>query len=168
TISDQHHSVVTLVRDAGPPPATKQPSGKPPIDDPVFGKLTWDDDLDQWDGRVELKPGLEVDCHLDPTDGQDEKIVGAGRKFVAWLRKKEPAARRYAASELLDTHNDGWNDGDPISARTFASRMTLETASLQSDGGAALYYRDGDLFWGHCIIVTVNADRAFTDATFAG
>lgn len=168
TISDKKHSVVTLHRDNGPPPLTKQRSGKQPINDPILGKLTWNDDFDHWDARVVIKPGLEVDCHLDPTDDQDERIMEAGRKFIAWLRKKEPAARRYAASELLDTHNDNWNHGDPISARTFASRMTLETVSLRSDGDAGLYYHDGDLFWGHCIIVSVNADHEFKDATMAG
>jgi len=168
TISDKDHTVVTLHRDSGPPPATKQRSGKQPIDDPVLGKLTWNDNFDEWDGRVVLHPELEVVCHFTPSGGQDEQIVTAGRDFIAWLRTNEPAARRYAASELLDTHNDCWNDDDPISAETFADRMTLETAAIRPDGAAGLYYRDGNLFWGHCIIVSVNADRGFKDATIAG
>ena len=84
-ISDKEHSVITLIRDPGLPPAAKQPSGKQPIDDPILGKLTWNDNFDEWDVRVMIKPGLEIDCHLVPTDGQDEKIVEAGRKFIAKL-----------------------------------------------------------------------------------
>src|SRR5215472_18829268 len=57
-ISDRTHGVLTLVRDHGPPPDTKRPSGKRPISHPVLGTLIWDDNLDQWKGQIDLKPGL--------------------------------------------------------------------------------------------------------------
>jgi hypothetical protein len=168
-LSDQTHGVITLARDAGPPPRTKQPAGKNPIEDPVLGRLTWDDNFDWWEAQIELKPGLTIDAHVELGSAQDDvAAVAAGREFIRWLRQHEPAARRFAAAELLDTHNDCWNDGKPISARTFAGRMTLESVGITPGGGASLYYHDGDLFWGHCIIVTVGKDREFSDATIAG
>jgi hypothetical protein len=91
-----------------------------------------------------------------------------GREFVRWLRRHEPAARRFAAAELLETYNGSWNEGEPISIGTFAGRMTLESVGIDPDGGASLYYHDGDLFWGHCIIVSVGEDGEFKGATIAG
>jgi uncharacterized protein (TIGR03067 family) len=168
-LSDQTHGVITLARDRGPPPRTKQPSGKKPVEDPVLGRLTWDDNYDWWEAQVELKPGLAVEVHVTPGDGKDDvTAVAGGREFIRWLRRHEPAARRFAAAELLNTHNGSWNDGEPISVRTFAGRITLEGVGIDSDGGASLYYHDGDLFWGHCIIVSVGENREFKHATIAG
>jgi uncharacterized protein (TIGR03067 family) len=52
-LSDRTHGVITLVRDPGPIPTTKRRSGKQSIADPVLGRLTWDDNFDRWDARVE-------------------------------------------------------------------------------------------------------------------
>jgi uncharacterized protein (TIGR03067 family) len=169
TLSDAAHGVLTLVRDAGPPPKTKQPAGKKPITDPVLGQLVWSDNYDCWEGRLELRTGLTVDVHIE-VDGDkgDVGAVAAGRDFVRWLRRHEPAARRFAAAKLLDTHNGSWNDGKPISTRTFAGRMALENISIAPSGSVDLAYRDGDLFYGHWIIVAVDPDRQFKHATIAG
>src|SRR5712691_1836603 len=37
TLSDRTHGVVTLARYFGPPPETKRPSGKKPIENPILG-----------------------------------------------------------------------------------------------------------------------------------
>jgi len=50
----------------------------------------------------------------------------------------------------------------------FAKRMTLESISINTDGPVSLYYQDGDLFWGHTIVVRMGADHAFKDADVAG
>lgn len=167
-VSDQLHGVVTLARDHGPPPATKQPSGKQAVDDPVLGRVTWDDNFDNWEARLELSAGSVVELSLKPGERSDEATLAAGREVVVWVRKHEPAARRYAAGQMLDTHNDNWNDGKPITARTFTSRITLESVAVHPDGGLTLYYKDGELFAGHCIVVSVSRAREFEDATIAG
>src|SRR5262245_4819346 len=118
-ISDKEHGVVTLVRDYGPPPNTKRSAVKKPIEDPVLGRVTWDDNFDLWEAQIELKPGLIATVSLEPGERPDQEIIEAGREAARWLRKHEPAARRYAADQMLDNHNDNRNDGDPISARTF-------------------------------------------------
>ncbi len=49
-----------------------------------------------------------------------------------------------------------------------ASRVSLESLEVGSDGSAAPMYDDGDLFAGHVIIVEVEPDGTLTDATIAG
>jgi uncharacterized protein (TIGR03067 family) len=167
-LSDQIHRVETLVRDTGPPPKTKQPAGKRPIKDAVLGQLTWDDNFDWWAAQVELKPGLIIDVHVEPGNRDDETAVATGREFVRWLQQHELAARRFAAAQLLDTHNDAWNEGELISARTFAGQLRLESVGIDEVGRASLYYDDGDLFWGHCIVVSVRENGEFENANIAG
>jgi len=81
--------------------------------------------------------------------------------------------REYAASELTDLAND-WQQEDeaqtaePITADVFAQRIHLSELSIAADGSATPYYDDGDLFWGHVIVIDVEVDGALTDASIAG
>ena len=94
--------------------------------------------------------------------------MAIARDFLVWLRQNEQAASQFAAGKLLDTHNDGWNEGKPISAQAFIQRMTLESVSIDPQGKVELYYNDGDLFWGHSIVVSMAENREFKDAYTAG
>ncbi len=167
-LSEQVHGVFTLIRDHGPLPTTKARSGKQPIQDPLLGEVKWDDNYDHWKARLEVKSGVVIDFYIEPGDQTDEIALEAGRTLAQWLRAHEGDGRRYAASQLLDDHNENWNDSDQISAEDFASRMTLETVALSPNGAGSLYYADGGLFGGHCIIVSQNRNREFTYAHFAG
>jgi hypothetical protein len=46
--------------------------------------------------------------------------------------------------------------------------MSLESIVIYPSGGAEIYYGDGDLFWGHTILVGLTEDLSFRDATIAG
>jgi len=43
--------------------------------------------------------------------------------------------------------------------------MTIEAISLYPNGDFAMYFLDGDLFWGHSISVTGNVNGVLEDAT---
>ncbi|NYE37547.1 hypothetical protein F4692_002680 [Nocardioides cavernae] len=81
--------------------------------------------------------------------------------------------RAYAASTLVDLANDWQRDGDdapdgPVTPESFVRRIELRELSIASDGSATAYYADGDLFWGHVILVEVETDGSTTDAYIAG
>lgn len=169
-ISEEQHTVVIFLRDPGPPPACKQPSGKRPLQDGALGTVTWDDRFDQWEAQVELQPDHAVTMTVDPAEELDDTAaVELLRDMHLWLRQCEPEARQFAAAELLELHNDTWSEEDEeTTAEEFVERMTLTSVSVYSDGSAELYYADGDLFWGHTILISVNEDRTFEDASIAG
>ena len=168
-ISEQKHGVITLARDTGPLPETKRSSGKMPVDAPDIGRLTWDDNFDWWQGQSEVNPGLIAEVNVTPAEGQDDTVaIAALQSFLVWFRSHEPEAREFAADQLLENYNDNWNDGSPISVKTFMNLLKLESVSVNPDSGAELYYEDGDLFAGHCIIVSMDEQRRFQDAGIAG
>ena len=114
---------------------------------------------------------FEVRFSTDDTDASanEATVIAAGRSFVAWVQEHDLACRRFAAERLLDLYNSTWNTGRQITADAFIERMQLESASLHPDGGGGnLIYADGDLFWGHSIIVSFGSDRDFIDAEIAG
>lgn len=168
--SDREHGIITLGRDPGPPPETKKPSGKQPIHLPGLGELTFDDNLDWWETTFELEPGkaaVGVRLSFDAEPPRPE-IARMAAQLIEWLKANEARARAFAAAKQLDVHNDSWNDGAPITRDEFARRITLESAVRHSEGWIELYYNDGDLFWGHAIVVRVGAGGSFTRATIEG
>ena len=72
----------------------------------------------------------------------------------------------YAARKLLDLKNDSWEeeDGRVISLQEFKERIVVASITLDHDGELVIYFNDGDLFFGHDIMVTESArgelDRA--------
>ena len=168
-ISDAIHGVRVLVRDAGPPPQTKQSAGKAPIDDAALGRLTWDDNFDYWEASIALPAASNVGVQIElGADQDDADAIAAGSAFVGWLRAHEPEARAYAASLMVDGYNSNWGDDEQLTPAEFAERLTVETAGLSPDGEATLFYADGDMFGGHVVIVSLDASRTFTDANIAG
>jgi hypothetical protein len=96
-----------------------------------------------------------------------EKDLQRAREFLSWLRAHERKPREFAAEELLDLHNMEWNEGKSTTRSAFIKRMKLESVHLSSTGGT-LYYRDGNLFWGHSITISLNKRGEFKRAGIAG
>ncbi|MBC7808336.1 MAG: DUF2262 domain-containing protein [Akkermansiaceae bacterium] len=170
-ISDQISVVKTLTRYSGPRPQTKQPAGKTPWENPVFGFLYWDDNSDQWEASVEILPGRKVGVFLSPDDKGDAEAIATGQAFLEWLTTHESDAREYAAREMAEGAEE-WRDPDvvpdEITYETFAARITLSEISIEADGTATLWYDDDDMFGGHVITVSINNTRTFVRAEMMG
>ncbi len=167
-VSPEAHGVMTMIRHEGAPPPTRKASGKEPIAHPTLGALTWNDEFENWETSGELSPGKRIQMRVAVIQPSAAAVVAAFSDMFRWLRKHEPAARRFAASELLDTYNASWNEGAPISARSFTNRMTLAEVSVGTDGTMDLDYDVGDLFGGHGVVVYTDEDRAFASTDIAG
>lgn len=81
----------------------------------------------------------------------------------------------YAARELIEIARDWQEDGEGeiddearLSEADFARRIRLEEISIDEDGGFTAWFDDDNIFWGHVIMVSINADGEYEDAEFAG
>jgi hypothetical protein len=142
------------------------------IRDEVLGPLTWNTDLDWWEGRVELSPGhpLSLSLSVEDEDATADPVreIAHGRRILLFLREHEPEARLVAADELLEIYNAEWNEGEPLDEEEFMDRLTLDDVNVSFDGSAELFYLDDGLFAGHTVVVTVDANGNFADADVAG
>ena len=50
----------------------------------------------------------------------------------------------------------------------FINAMEISEITVSSDGSISLLYHDGDMFWGHVIEISVEADGIISDANIAG
>ena len=55
-----------------------------------------------------------------------------------------------------------------VTAAQFRKRMKLESVSFYPDGSLEFCHDDGDLFWGHTILVSGTLRRGPTDADIPG
>ena len=73
-------------------------------------------------------------------------------------------------TKLLAVKNDFWlqNGEEKITAEEFRIRMTLESITVSPYGGIEFWFDDGDLFWGHTIMIEGSISEGPTDARFEG
>ena len=109
---------------------------------------------------------------LDVDEGSDESCTVALAAFntIDNFKAFEQRISTYISEKLLDLAND-WldnDDQDPITSDVFAKRIMMGELAFRNDGTIEVYYDDDDIFWGHCIIVHIDADGNPIDADIAG
>jgi hypothetical protein len=141
------------------------------FDDAVFGRLTWDAQLNCWLGGIDLTQGFHTEITVSGTEADRFMGFPAARESWAWLRAHEPEARRQVAAEMVVLYNDSWTDEDePITAEQFADRIELIRASLGEDGSVLLSYGDGptSMFGGHLLDAVFGPDKAYRGTHLIG
>ena len=76
----------------------------------------------------------------------------------------------YATSELLPLKNDSWLEEDEaeITEEQFKERMELESITVCKDGSFEFWHSDGELFWGHSIVIYGNIVDGPDDSDISG
>jgi hypothetical protein len=140
------------------------------LHDATLGRLKYNRRFGWFEGRAEWC-GHEVEVNLSCTRSEEPTAVldVATRLFkeqVQWDRR----VREYAVEQLLPLKNDSWRDEDEeeMSAADFLSKMSLESISLDEDGGLTFWHNDGDLFWGHAIQISGNLTDGLKSADIPG
>ena len=137
------------------------------IDDDVLGRLTFEAGNAWYTGQVcNEKDTLAIS--LDA--GDLPACLARGREIVQRLPDFVRSANEYAIAELLALKNSGWlEEGEePLIAEEFIARLRLEDINILPHGIAEFWYDDGDVFWGHGIVLTLEPDNRFGEAALFG
>ncbi|MBN1486941.1 MAG: DUF2262 domain-containing protein [Anaerolineae bacterium] len=139
------------------------------IADGVLGELRYNEALNSYDGYLTLS-GDQVEISLSLDECADlGAFLESAREFAQGVEERTRLAQVYAAQSLLELQNSEWaSDGEVVTETEFISRMRLTSILLYPDHSFELYYDDGDLFWGHTIVVVADDTQDFTVADIAG
>jgi hypothetical protein len=102
---------------------------------------------------------------LDPTKALEfARLVWNSR--ADWDEK----IYKFASDKLLKIKNDSWLESgeNKIGAVEFQDRMTLDHIGISSWGRIEFCFDDGDLFWGHTIVVEGEVPTGLNEARFEG
>jgi hypothetical protein len=132
----------------------------PVINDPVFGELKFNptDYLLRYEGVAQFAPDDNVEVIVRTQGEEPFNILERAHTAFAVIQHRAANYLPFAAKELLATYNENWNDGQPISAETFAGRIWLYRFSFDPDGTVQLDYDDHEMFLGHSIAVHLDAE----------
>ncbi|QKJ29867.1 DUF2262 domain-containing protein [Mucilaginibacter mali] len=116
--------------------------------------------------------GQTVEVSFNPNDIPDnsEAFITQINKQLNWLIKNPEAVNEVIIRDLLQLKNDNWlnEDETPLTKESFLKSIRLTSIGFYEDTNFSLYYDDGDLFFGHTIIVEINAEREVQEASIAG
>jgi hypothetical protein len=140
------------------------------FDDPVLGRLEWDEELGYWQGGVDLMAGPHIGISLSAELEELPTALPIARESLAWLLAHEEKARGCVTDEMLESFNKSWRQpGEPkVDRAGFMARIELIDADLGAGGGITLWYSDGDMFGGHAVVADFDAARRIERVTLMG
>jgi len=136
--------------------------------DSDLGPLTWNAELDWWEGTIRLSSPELFRLYVFARSTPEQTITNDAHSAIRCLRTLEDSCRRYAATELLAVHNEEWAENGPIKDDEFMRRLVPDSLVIHESGYAELHFGDGDLFWGHGVGVRIRPDGSFQEAVVEG
>jgi hypothetical protein len=148
----------------------EQPVAKAPaiseIATAFFGTLVFDSLLDCYCGAITYN-GLPLEVSFANMDKvQLDDCLLAAEQLLA----KTMQIRQEMAKDMLDLKNDAWLDEGQteLTPEAFDQAIQLHSIYTYEDKTMDFYYTAGDLFWGHHILTTVDADGQYIESDLAG
>lgn len=142
--------------------------------DEVLGEFELDKSVKTFEKQISWA-GEEGNLYFDWDEDENTLKAALETAYELFKNQKEwnMKIRRYAAEELIELANDWLQDNeeaeiDEITKDMFMNFMELDSISVYPDGDFNLFFFDGDMFWGHSIIVSGNIHGDLTSAEIAG
>jgi hypothetical protein len=135
-----------------------------------FGTFELDRRLGWFAADVEWVGG-EIELNLKTEDPvESESCLKIAQELWSQAVNWNSRINDYAVQELLSLKNDAWlgEEETEFSPQQFISKLTLQSISIDPGGEFEFWYDDGDLFWGHSILVSGDIERGPTDAGIHG
>ncbi|MER2261462.1 MAG: DUF2262 domain-containing protein [Psychrobacillus sp.] len=130
--------------------------------------LAHDKKRGDYEGKVEIENGYFIDITISPESYDKDLVFKLAENTIKKIRVMNESYKEIIAEDLLILHNEVWNEGKIISKNEFKKRINIQGILIFGEGNAELYYDDGDLFWGHTIVVDVDENGLYQEAQIYG
>jgi hypothetical protein len=135
------------------------------IDDPVFGRLLWDDKYTLFcDFDYAPETRVQVTFSADFEEQDADEVVATARKALARLRKNERTIRAQTAEALLALPEAV---EAKLSVLDLANRLLIKALEFDEDGHLTVVWECGALFGGRRAYTFVRPSGKFDQAGVA-
>lgn len=131
-----------------------------------LGTLQYDSNLEWWTAATKFQ-GKKINLHIAAE--KDNKFEPLERIKEQLKQLAKHSFEQIAAEYLLNLYNETWSEEEEaISQEEFASRVTINSITLEVDGTASIWLLDGDLFAGHDIQIALDEQQQVLEVGIAG
>jgi hypothetical protein len=142
------------------------------LSDPVFGELVRNGERGTYEGSADwLGHPIQLSFSIEGRDAAS----GPGLVHALWRAKESLNERMRDAilRELLPTKNNNWlEDGEAaVTEAEMLARVRPQALNFYIDpdgAGFDFFFADGDLFWGHSIVVQGDSEDDALHVTLFG
>jgi hypothetical protein len=139
---------------------------KKKIDSDFYGTLSLDTKTDSYCGMVR-RNGTDLAVSFSNVD---EETFNKNLVSTMEIILKIEILEKHMIKKMLKLKNDSWLEKGQkrITASDFLRQVNPYALNTYADGTVELYYKAGDLFWGHEIVTSIDSEGIFKDATITG
>ena len=115
--------------------------------------------------------GIQAKIYVSDKEVKEvEALNNRLNQAMDWVKNDFELIKKYCADNLLELKNESWADSEEeqVTEEEFKNLLLLESIKIESDGRLELIFQDGDLFWGHLIVVRSDADYKLNYADIEG
>jgi len=140
-------------------------------EDPVLGALVFDTRLNWYESTQETSGGERLKLMVSIDTPEDEELsISNARALLPALLAAIENGKEFASEKLLKLKNESWLEAGeaPLSTSQFISALEIESIVVFSQQLTEFYFKDGELFWGHTVLLSWDPVRGFYDGNIAG
>lgn len=138
--------------------------------DKELGDFELDKSINSFEKNMSWINNSDISVSFDDIDEEYNKnSIDIIKKIFADKKDIDKRVKEYAAENLLEDANSWNDDADKpnIDKEEFAKLISLTSITIYEDN-ITFWFDDGDIFWGHSIVVESDSDFNFEDAHIEG
>jgi len=125
---------------------------------------TYESEITMFDKAISLR--------FDPDELEIElsQFISKVENNINWIQENKKVINKAIIREMLSLKNEVWLDENEsiVGEKEFLKRIFIADITFFDDSSFEIYYNDGDLFWGHVIIVCVTNELHIDEIKLGG
>lgn len=141
---------------------------------PTIGKLTYNEKFEWYEGECKIdNSAFTLNIYYAAPEELKKLISFADSQLKSKFYEKMLLE---IEDKMIKLKNDSWLGEDedtgeeepPITTEDFRKRVFVSSIVFYDDCSSEIYCNDGDIFWGHTILIDIDKDGKYKSATLAG
>lgn len=139
-------------------------------EDKILGRFTLDKRFNEYTGRIKWH-NKEIEITVEKYIGKRlNDVFIIANEFVKEQEVWDKRIKEFVAGKLLKLKNKSWleENEEEITVDKFIEKIEIESINISLKNKFEICFDDGEIFWGHSIVVNGNLEKGPLKAEIAG